>query len=384
MSSVFSCWWWWLLLGALLGWLLSWWLSGNTHRQISSSWSSRFADVEGRHAATLRQKETEITRLQGKYDELNARPLPVAEVKIVERIVDRPVERVIEKIVERPVDRIIEKTVERPVERILEKLVQVQVDNPNHLQRIRELEAEAALIAGLRSQISALQSAPPKFIERIVERPVDRIVEKVVTVNVDNPRHLGRIRELESEVALVSGLRSQINALQSASPQIIERIVERPVDRIVERRVTDTQGLEERDRQIAELRMRLESLEHTSAATIAARDAEIDKLRASRPAVLDKAAALAAGFKVRGMDDLEIVEGIGPKIAELLNADGIHYFIELAQSSTARIQGILDRAGPNYRLARPDTWPQQASLAAANRWAELRKLQDELAAGNRS
>ncbi len=388
MSSVFSCWWWWLLLGALLGWLLSWWFSRNTHKQTSSSWASRFADVEGRHSATLRQKDNELIRLEGEYGALKARPMPPAEVKIVEKIIDRPIDRVVEKI------------------------VNVQIDNPAHLSRIRDLEAEAALLVGLRSQISTLQSAPPKIVEkivdrpvdrivervvekvvdrpvdriveRVVDRPVDRIVEKVVNVQVDNPKHLGRIRELEAEAALISGLRSQISTLLSAPPKIVERIVERPVDRIVERLVADTRGVEERDREISALRLRLETLERSSAAAIAQRDEELRKLREARPVQVDKAAALAAGFKVRGMDDLEIIEGIGPKIADLLNVDGIHYFADLAQTSTERIQGVLDRAGPNFRLAKPDTWPEQAKLAAANRWAELRKLQDELNAGNRT
>jgi predicted flap endonuclease-1-like 5' DNA nuclease len=517
MSSVFSCWWWWLLLGGLLGWLLSWWLSRNAHKQAHSSWGSRFADIEGRHLATLRQKDTELSKLQGDFSQLKSRPLPAAEVKIVEKIVDRPVdrivekivdrpvdrvvekivnvqvdnpmhlgrireleaevglivglrsqlsslqaappkviekivdrpvERVVEKIVDRPVDRVVEKIVDRPVDRIVEKVVNVQVDNPKHLGRIRELEAEVGLMIGLRSQISALQSAPPKvvekivdrpvdrivervvekivdrpvdriverivdrpvdriierivdrpvdrIVEKIVDRPVDRIVEKVVNVHVDNPKHLIRIRELETEIGVIAALRSQITSLQSAPPKvvdrivdrpvdrIVEKIVERPVDRIVEKLVPDTRGLEERDRQIGELRLRIEGIERDRAATIALRDEEIRKLRAAQPAVLNKAAASAAGFNVRGMDDLEVVEGIGPKIAELLNADGIHYFSELALASTARIQGVLDRAGPNFRLARPDTWPQQAGLAAANRWAELRTLQDALNAGNRT
>ncbi len=412
MSSVFSCWWWWLLLGALLGWLLSWWFSRNTHKQTNSSWASRFADVEGRHSATLRQKDTEITRLQSEYGVLKARPLPAAEIKIVEKFVDRPVDRIVEKV------------------------VNVPVDNPDHLIRIRALEAEAGMIVGLRAQLGTLQSAPPKIVEkivdrpvdrvverivekivdrpvdriveRLVDRPVDRIVEKVVNVQVDNPQHLGRIRELEAEVGQIGGLRSQIGLLQLAAPTIVERIVDRPVDRIIERivdrpvdrivekivdrpvdrvvekLVPDIRGLEERDRHISELRLRIESLERSNAATIKQHEVDLRALREARPVLLDKAAAKAAGFNVRGMDDLEVVEGIGPKIAELLNADGIHYFSELAQVSQARIQGVLDRAGPNFRLAKPDTWSQQASLAAANRWVELRTLQDQLNAGSRT
>ena len=92
-------------------------------------------------------------------------------------------------------------------------------------------------------------------------------------------------------------------------------------------------------------------------------------------------AAAAAGFAIRGDDDLQVVEGIGPKIKGLLNAKGIHTFAQLAKTPVAQIQTILDEAGPRFKLANPGTWPQQAQLAAENRWTELKTLQDELDGG---
>lgn len=102
---------------------------------------------------------------------------------------------------------------------------------------------------------------------------------------------------------------------------------------------------------------------------------------AAKVYTFDQAAAKAAGFDIRKADDLTVVEGIGPKINELLNADGIKTFAQLAATSIPVIQNILDKAGPRFALAKPGTWPQQAALAAENRWAELRKLQDELKGG---
>ena len=96
---------------------------------------------------------------------------------------------------------------------------------------------------------------------------------------------------------------------------------------------------------------------------------------------IDTAAAKKAGFKVKGADDLVIIEGIGPKIAELLKADGINSFAALAKASKASLQAVLDKAGSRYKLADPSTWAQQAELAAANRWAELKTLQDALDGG---
>lgn len=102
---------------------------------------------------------------------------------------------------------------------------------------------------------------------------------------------------------------------------------------------------------------------------------------AAKVYTFDQAAAKAAGFDIRKADDLTVVEGIGPKINELLIADGIKTFAQLSETPVSVIQSILDKAGPRFALAKPGTWPQQALLAAENRWAELKKWQDELKHG---
>jgi predicted flap endonuclease-1-like 5' DNA nuclease len=80
-------------------------------------------------------------------------------------------------------------------------------------------------------------------------------------------------------------------------------------------------------------------------------------------------------------DDLTKIEGIGPKIEGLLNAGGIYTWKELANTTVERLQEILEQAGKRFRLARPDSWPRQAALAAAGQWEALQKLQDELQGG---
>lgn len=88
-----------------------------------------------------------------------------------------------------------------------------------------------------------------------------------------------------------------------------------------------------------------------------------------------------AGFSKYKQDDLKIVEGIGPKIAGLLVDGGITTWAKLSETPTSKIQEILDAAGPRYKLANPGSWPRQAGLAAAGKWEELKKLQDELDGG---
>ena len=97
--------------------------------------------------------------------------------------------------------------------------------------------------------------------------------------------------------------------------------------------------------------------------------------------VIDVAAARAAGFEMKGPDDLEIIEGIGPKIAQLMRQHGVTTFVQLATSSPAEISAILEKGGPSFRIANPGTWPEQASYCVRNDWAGLKELQDRLTAG---
>ena len=76
-------------------------------------------------------------------------------------------------------------------------------------------------------------------------------------------------------------------------------------------------------------------------------------------------------------DNLTKVEGIGPKIAGLLNDDGIWSWKQLADTTAGRIQKVLDAAGPRYRVHDPKTWPMQAEMCAKGQWEKLEKWQDE-------
>ncbi|MCB0635961.1 MAG: hypothetical protein KDC54_05065, partial [Lewinella sp.] len=79
--------------------------------------------------------------------------------------------------------------------------------------------------------------------------------------------------------------------------------------------------------------------------------------------------------------DLKLIEGIGPKIEEILKANEIHNWSELAGTDPGRLREILEAAGDQYRMHNPYTWPLQARLAAAGRWEELKEYQEELKGG---
>ncbi len=79
--------------------------------------------------------------------------------------------------------------------------------------------------------------------------------------------------------------------------------------------------------------------------------------------------------------DLKIIEGIGPKIEELLNNGNIYSFSDLSNSNYETLKEILTKAGSRFQMHDPKTWPQQAALARDGKMEELKKLQDELNAG---
>jgi predicted flap endonuclease-1-like 5' DNA nuclease len=81
-------------------------------------------------------------------------------------------------------------------------------------------------------------------------------------------------------------------------------------------------------------------------------------------------------------DNLKRIEGIGPRISQLLQEAGILTFAQLAATEIDHLRQIVASAGLSA-LADPSTWPQQASLAAQENWTALQALQDELAGGRR-
>ncbi|WP_420154248.1 helix-hairpin-helix domain-containing protein, partial [Siphonobacter sp.] len=71
-------------------------------------------------------------------------------------------------------------------------------------------------------------------------------------------------------------------------------------------------------------------------------------------------AATAAPILYEEPDDLKVIEGIGPKIEQLLNNEGISSFTQLAAASPERIKEILNAAGSRFQMHDPTTWPDQA------------------------
>ena len=85
--------------------------------------------------------------------------------------------------------------------------------------------------------------------------------------------------------------------------------------------------------------------------------------------------------KAAKADDLKLIEGIGPKAAEVLKAGGIVTFADLAAATPESVKAILEASDGSFNAADTATWPEQAQLAADGKMDELKELQDRLKGG---
>ncbi len=82
------------------------------------------------------------------------------------------------------------------------------------------------------------------------------------------------------------------------------------------------------------------------------------------------------------VDDLTVIEGIGPAINRRLHESGIRTYNNLAETSVDDIKAVLVAA--KLGIHDPGTWPTQAKLAADGKWEELKALQERLDGGRES
>ena len=105
---------------------------------------------------------------------------------------------------------------------------------------------------------------------------------------------------------------------------------------------------------------------------------KLEKSKTTKPKAKVKA---KVSRKNTAKDNLTKIEGIGPKISELLQKSGINTFKKLSVSKPAAIKKILVTAGSRFQMHNPTSWPKQSKLAADGKWDQLKKLQDELDGG---
>ena len=91
-----------------------------------------------------------------------------------------------------------------------------------------------------------------------------------------------------------------------------------------------------------------------------------------RAAGFEESTTLPANIKP---DNLQVIEGIGPKMEAVLRENGINTWSQLAAKTAPELLVILNKYGQRYQIIDPTIWLEQAKLAAGGKVNELIKLQ---------
>jgi large subunit ribosomal protein L21 len=107
----------------------------------------------------------------------------------------------------------------------------------------------------------------------------------------------------------------------------------------------------------------------------------VSKAEAAAVIPAPKALASVGVTSKAGKDNLEIIEGIGPKIAKVLVDGGISTFALLASAKADDVTAMLKASGGRFSLANPASWAEQAALLRDGKMAEFKALTDALVGG---
>jgi predicted flap endonuclease-1-like 5' DNA nuclease len=213
---------------------------------------------------------------------------------------------------------------------------------------------------------------------------VDEHAVGAVRAEADQLR--GRIADLES---------ANTNLQRAADDQQAQRVLAPPTDptplgipvpiapapdtTVLAERDELAQQLAEQRHWVSELRVRLWNSEARNRDLQAVVDSHVVAAAPPDPDLGDAARVL--GMPVR-LNDLTVIEGIGPAIAHLCINRGVTTWWSMANADTSLLRSMLAEAGPKYQIHDPTSWPQQARLLANGQWEKFQRLADALRDGN--
>ena len=140
------------------------------------------------------------------------------------------------------------------------------------------------------------------------------------------------------------------------------------------------------EKALADLRRRSDTAEAelTKARTEAdGHKTELVKVRTELEAKHAEVQSLAADLssaQLRAVDDLEVIEGIGPAMAKALNADGIRTFVAVRDSTETTLRAAVQKAGLKFAPSIP-TWSKQAAYLVSGDDEGFKAYTDYLVAG---
>lgn len=82
--------------------------------------------------------------------------------------------------------------------------------------------------------------------------------------------------------------------------------------------------------------------------------------------------------------NLQVIEGIGPKIEVVLNKAKILNWEDVANTNGDSLKIILKEAGRRFIMHDPTSWPEQAQLLVQGKWKAFRDLEAKLIGGKKA
>lgn len=271
----------------------------------------------------------------------------------------------------------------------------LQTDNDSLTLTVNNLRAE---LEALRTKFAAAETDRAEFNSRysLLERENDELRLRLSESESETTRTQGRNRQLETELGLsfepeeVAGadIPLEINTMSPEVEEDWQPDVEAELAGMSVEHATASADLVEEfgDREPAfSLDEWIDPISESPAEPVPTAPVveEAPAPPAEEPAVVTTEPSTIVVMAPGHRDDLKIVEGIGPKIEELLFQNGVYTYQQLAETPVEEIRNILSAAGSRFAMHDPGTWSAQALLAANGEWDNLKAYQDFLNAGKR-
>ncbi len=247
-------------------------------------------------------------------------------------------------------------------EKEVARLTDILHNRDSEIEKLRNVVSETK--AEKDEYIRRSESYKPRFEEANLERNTlkvkyDKLVAATANLSSSDIDHAAENKNLKDEVAK---LKAQVAAAPEVNPNADAELE-------AARKAASKAEAERSDLQIKyeSLLRHHEQLEASNKSSVTPIPVPVAKVT---PTPTPPPAPVAE-------DDLTKIEGIGPKISELIKAGGIKTFADLAKTDPSVIKGLLNEAGPRYKMHDPASWPLQAGMAARGEWDALEKWQDE-------
>ncbi|NRB50097.1 MAG: DUF1049 domain-containing protein [Saprospiraceae bacterium] len=238
--------------------------------------------------------------------------------------------------------------------------------------RLSHLDEENETLKAELADLKVLQTQAPTQTEATkTAEPILSFVEEDGTAEPD-PESLTKVEKkvLNEKIIIEDHDKDDLTLINGVGPFIEKKLNDIGIYTYKQIAEFDGPKIEQVTRDVAYFPGRIEKDDWVGQAK------KLLAMKTNNPSALKKKATLSTD-----PTNLKIVEGIGPKIEQLLKDGGINNWQDLAEATLERLQEILTAAGERYRIHDPNTWSNQATLAAAGKWAELDKYQDELKGG---